>query len=147
MCRSLFLIKNEGLQLKVSQKRNSFKCIFQGFWPYFQKSYISEEIFDQTTFSVSGCFCILCYFWVKKFKLRRFFSLFSFSASYDNKCDNIQAMTWETYYVTLFRHGYLTIMWFSTHFSVIWIRIKLTNGISEKFRYYIKCFLANGKYL
>ena len=60
----------------------SFKCVFQGFWAYFKKSYTSLEAFWQTTIyvkhlwnAVSG-FCISYFLWLKNSKSSSFFNIF-----------------------------------------------------------------------
>ena len=56
---------------------NSFKCIFQEFWPHFQKGYNSEESFCQTSISVVHLLVdvsILCNAWELETSNRKVFS-------------------------------------------------------------------------
>ena len=81
---------------------NFFKCIFQGFWPYFQRAtllrgYLSNSRFCKTP--LSGCFCILCSLWLRNFKWSSLFKYFHLSTFYDNECDNFQEKAYEIYYV------------------------------------------------
>ena len=45
--------------------------------------------------------CILSFLWVSNSKSRIFFQYFHLSKSYDNECDKILEVTYETYYATL----------------------------------------------
>ena len=82
---------------KNELKRNSFKFIFQRFWPYSRKSYTSEEAFlSKNHFCktpLSAWFCILCSLWVRNSKLSSFFLNFHLPISYDNICDNVLVAT------------------------------------------------------
>ena len=101
---------------KNEPKMNSFKCISQGFWPYFQESYTSEEVFYQAAISVKrlwvavSVFCVPCE--LETPNRAAFFNIFICLHLTITKWDNILEVTYETYYFPLYRHEDLTFMWF-----------------------------------